>query len=266
MLDRWLGREGRRYVSPILDLCEVLVDDSLGESEIQEALGRELMRNFLHPTERAALVESFAGLGLNAMAKHLAESKLPTAIAVRHGDFGEALTGVLFRRVRRYCVPIMKLRYKHRPNQAVQGCDLLAFRLSQTPPVVAAPEVKTRTTKKLKIGQDAAASLEGSIKTLPSSIQFIGARLLAEGHAAIGSRVITLLARDYALERHIVLVHDEDVWDEEIVNGLEAAVLEKTDATVIRIKSLRDRIDAAYNAACRAAAGAGAADGSKPGR
>jgi hypothetical protein len=253
MLDQWLGREDRRQVSSHLDLCEVVVDDSLGEAEIQDALGRELLRNFLHPKERIALVEALRNLGLEGMAAHLTEHKLPTTVSVRHGDFGEALAGVLFRRVRRYCVPVMKLRYKHRPNQAVQGCDLLAFRLSRTPAVVATPEVKTRTTKKLKIGQEANESLESGIRTLPSSIQFVGARMTEGGHAAIGSRIMALLAGGYVVERHIVLVHDEDLWDERIVDGLKDAVGEKTEATVIRIKSLRDRIDAAYDAAPRTA-------------
>jgi hypothetical protein len=249
-----MGREDRRQLSSNLDLCEVVVDDSLGETQIQDALGRELLRNFLAPAERAALVETFADLGLDRLAAHLITHKLPSTTPVRHGDFGEALTGVLFRRVRRYCVPIMKLRFKHRPNQAVQGCDLLAFRISHAPAVVAAPEVKTRTTKELKVGQEAVASLESSIRTLPSSIQFVGARLLSEGHAAVGSRIIALLAADYAVERHIVLVHDEDRWDEKIVDGLQTAISTRTEATVIRIKGLRDRIEAAYDAASRAAA------------
>jgi len=258
MLDRWLGREGRRRISPTLDLCEVMVDDNLDEAEVREALGRELARNYLNSAERAVLGGVFADLGLNATARQLAESKLPSTVAVRHGDFGEALSGVLFRRVRRYCVPIMKLRYKHRPNQPVQSCDLIAFRLARTPPVVAAPEVKTRTSKKLGIGEEAAASLETAIATLPSAIQFAAARLLEAGHAAIGSRIMMLLATDYVLERHIVLVHDEELWDERIVARTDAAVREKTDATVIRIKSLRETIDAAYDAVPQAIGAVGA--------
>ncbi|MBR7826625.1 hypothetical protein KDK95_09940 [Actinospica sp. MGRD01-02] len=257
MLDRWLGRERRRQISPMLDLCEVLVDDGLDEADVQEALGRELARNYLNPAERAVLVDVFADLGLDAMARQLAASKLPTSVAVRHGDFGEALTGVLFRRVRRYCVPIMKLRYKHRPNQPVQSCDLIAFRLTRSPQVVAAPEVKTRTSKRLGIGEEAAVSLESAIATLPSAIQFAAARLLEAGHAAIGSRIMMLLAADYVLERHIVLVHDEDLWDERIVSRTDAAVREKTDATVIRVKGLKDTIASAYDAVPQAVVAVG---------
>jgi hypothetical protein len=45
--------------------------------------------------------------------------------------------------MRRWCVPVLKLRYKQSPNQPVQGADVIAFQLRRDPPVVAVPEVKT---------------------------------------------------------------------------------------------------------------------------
>ncbi len=74
----------------------------------------KLLRDDVHPAERQVLVSTLRSLGVDALADHLAESKLPGDGMVRTGEFGEALTGAVFRKLRRYCVPILKLRYGRR--------------------------------------------------------------------------------------------------------------------------------------------------------
>jgi hypothetical protein len=249
MLDRWLEQERRWLASDLLAVRDIQVDTTVGEKDLEEALGKELLRNYLSPKARSNLIDVFAELGLDELADHLQQHTVPQSDIVRIGDFGEALTGVLFRRVRRYCVPVLKLRYKHRPDQAVQGSDLVAFRLSADPPVVASPEVKTRTTKDLRIGIKANESLASGLRSLSSTIQFVGALLSDQGNDSLATRVFRLLSRPIVVERHIVLVHDEDVWDDRIMDHLRDGVTNRTEATVIRIKALRHRIGAAYAAA-----------------
>ncbi|MFC9760025.1 hypothetical protein [Streptomyces sp. NPDC056921] len=111
----------------------------------------------------------FDDLGTPEVADYLRANKFPADIKVRHGDSGGIVTADLYRKVRRWCVPILKLRYKQTPNQAVQGTDVLAFRFRQTPQVIAVPEVKTRATRKRALGTEAYDSLEKVLGRLVAS-------------------------------------------------------------------------------------------------
>jgi hypothetical protein len=245
MLERWLSADEIAAVAENLGLRRMSTDGSMDEPALNAWLGHELLRNYVGPGELDA---TFRDLGLPEVADHLAKHKFPTDEIVQVGDFGEALGGALFRRVDRWCVPVLKLRFKHRPNQPVQGADFVAFRLTRTPPVVAAPEVKTRTKKELDVGVRASQSLQQVLDDLPSSIQFIVARLIEQG-SALAHRVARLLDEGYEVERHIVLVHDDGQWDERIVERLAAAVSAHTETTVIRLADLRQIVSRAYAAA-----------------
>ena len=86
------------------------------------------------------------------------------------------------------------------------------------------------------------------IDDLPSSIQFIVARLLEQG-SALAHRVARLLDEGYEVERHIVLVHDDGQWDERIVEHLAASVSTRTETTVIRLADLKGIVSRVYAAA-----------------
>jgi hypothetical protein len=248
VLDKWLNREDLEAVSGVLDVRRLSADGAVDEQALGVWLGHELLRNYLGPKELEGLEAAFRDLGMPEVAEHLKMHKFPTQENIRTGDFGEALGGALFRRVRRWCVPILKLRFKQRPNQPVQGVDFLALRLRRRPAVVAAPEVKTRTRKDLDVGVEAATSLQNVLEVLPSSIQFVAARLLEQG-SPIAHRVARLLVDGYEVERHIVLVHDDEEWDDRIVERLADAVSARTETTVIRLSKLKETIASAYSAA-----------------
>ncbi len=253
MLHRWLRGEQREVHSAVLGVHRMSTDATAEDDDLDEWLGRELLRNYVHPAERQVLVATLRSLGVDALADHLAESKLPGEGMVRTGEFGEALTGAVFRKLRRYCVPILKLRYKDRPGAAMQGPDLLAFRLSTVPPIVAVPEVKTQNDKRLGIGLKANDSLAGALDSLGAGIHFVGAQLLRQGNAVLGARVLGLLADDTkVIERHVVVVHEDSAWDDRIIDRLGAVVSETTEATIIRVRQLRERIATTYTAAARA--------------
>lgn len=245
MLEKWLTENDPTPASDVVDVRVVTEDGALEDEVLYGYLGHELLRNYVGPGELAAI---FSDLGLPEVADHLVKHKFPTLERIRNGDFGEALTGALFRRVRRWCVPILKLRYKQRPNQPVQGADLLGFRLRQSPSIVAVPEVKTRTTKRLDVAVKASASLGQVLDDLPSSVHFVVARLLEQGNA-LAARIGRLLDEGFVIERHIVLVHDDDNWDERITERLAAAEAEPTELTVVRLTDLKKIIEKAFTAA-----------------
>jgi hypothetical protein len=245
MLEKWLAEHHVERVSDFLNVQVVTEGGPVEGDALYDYLGRELLRNYVVPGELSAI---FRDLGAPEVADHLTAHKFPTLERVRTGDFGEAMTGALFRRVRRWCVPILKLRYKQRPNQPVQGADFLGFRLRLTPPVVAVPEVKTRTSKRLDVGVEASKSLGQVLDDLPSSLQFVVARLLEQGNA-LATRIARLLDEDFAVERHIVLVHDNDKWDDRITERLAIAEDEPTRLTVIRLRDLKNLIAETFGAA-----------------
>ncbi|WP_431929911.1 hypothetical protein [Nonomuraea jabiensis] len=252
MLEKWLQQQDLHEVSTVLQVQHLTTSDAVDQHAAEQWLGQDLLRNYVHPEERALLEQTFRDLGQTALADHLISYKFPSDVKVRSGDFGEALSGAWYRRARRWCVPLLKLRYKHRPNQPVQGVDFLAFRLREDPPVVATPEVKTRLNKQLNVGVEAVASLQGVLDDLPSSLQFAAARLL-DRKIALGARLMTLLVAPYRVERHIVLVQDDAAWDERIVDRVAAQLTDRTEMSVIRLRDLRSMIGRAYSAAATVA-------------
>ena len=225
---------------------DVSLLDGLDGTEGVASLGHELRRNYISPEEIAVVLEAF---GADRLATHLRANKLPTKVSIRHGEFGEALAGALFRRVKRYCVPIMKLRYKQGRNQPTHLADILAFRLRVDPPVVAVLEAKTRTTRDLAIGVEAYSQLQTTLRDgLGQAITFVAARL-AERNPALATRILVLLNGACVIERHIVLVYDEAAWDEKVIQRLRPLVLEESTATIIRLARLRQLVASAYCAA-----------------
>ncbi|SRR5579884_1978730 len=244
-IERWL-RAMPPDVDGTLTREDVEADGTAERQQVLTALGRELRRNYLSREELAIVLQS---LGADRLANHLRENKLPTRTTIRHGEFGEALSGALFRRVKRYCVPIMKLRYKQGRNQPTQLADILAFRLRADPPRVAVLEAKTRTTRDLGIGAEAYAQLTTTVRDgLGQAITFVVARL-ADVNPALAARIAALLDGRRVVESHVVLVYDDAKWDERVIERLRAAANEDVATTIIRLSDLAALVDASYTAA-----------------
>lgn len=255
MLQNWL-KDGEPESQGLLEVRMVEAAEDAADDALIQWLGHELQRNYLMPGELEAVFED---LGVPEVAEHLRRNKFPSRVEVRNGDFGEALAAALYRREWRWCVPVLKLRYKQRPDQAVQGADVIAFRLRRDPPVVAVPEVKTRTIRRLDVGIKANTSLEQILARVPENITFVVAMLSSRGVGALASRVALLLKAPYTLERHIVLVNDREQWSEEIITRLRDVTQAATSVAVVRIPGLAAMITDAYAAA--AAGPAAATDG-----
>jgi hypothetical protein len=244
-IERWL-RALPADVDGTLTREDVEADGSAERHQVLTALGRELRRNYISREELAIVLQ---GLGADRLADHLRQNKLPTKTSIRYGEFGEALSGALFRRVKRYCVPIMKLRYKQGRNQPTQLADILAFRLRADPLRVAVLEAKTRATRDLGIGAEAYTQLTTTVRDgLGQAITFVVARL-AEANPALATRIAALLDGRRVIESHVVLVFDEARWDERVIERLRAAVNDDVATTVIRLPDLAALVHASYKAA-----------------
>ncbi len=221
------------------------VRDPLGDEILIDSIRREVERNYVSHAEIAGILEQF---GASDVADYVRKYKYPSNISVRNGDFGEIITGAIHRQVKRYCVPILKLRWKQQPNQPVQGADVVGFRFTSTPITIVVSEVKTRTGRARSIGKEAHESLN---KILPDRlgevISFIYARL-QDTNPALASQVVVLLdpKTDKHIERSLSLVQDESTWNENILDDLRPLVTDNTLASVVRIPSLGTIIDLAY--------------------
>ncbi|MFE4263403.1 Hachiman antiphage defense system protein HamA [Streptomyces sp. NPDC056883] len=248
MFDKWLRPQDVQQPDGLLEY-QLLADGGLIEDEeLVAQLGHEVMRNYLAPGE---LANVFDDLGAPEVAGYLRVNKFPVDRKIRHGDFGEIVTGALYRKVRRWCVPVLKLRYKQTPAQAVQGTDVLAFRFRQDPPAIAVPEVKTRASRDNRVGNEAYDSLEKVFDRLDESIHFLMARCSERGQVFLARRLGALL-RDPGhrqVERHMLFVHDAKSWKEDIVTGLGAKVTQRTELTVVKIDDLKDFVGRVYDAA-----------------
>jgi len=248
VFDKWLRPQDVDQPDGLLEY-QVLADSGLLDSDdLVEQLGREVARNYLVPGELSMV---FDDLGAPEVAAFLRVNKFPADRKIRHGDFGEIVTGALYRRVRRWCVPLLKLRYKQTPAQAVQGTDVLAFRFRQDPPAIAVPEVKTRASRDNRVGAEAYDSLEKVLVRLDESIAFVMARCFAEGRLFLARQLGALLNQPgrRQVERHMLFVHDAASWKEDIVTGLDAKVTKPTELTVVKIPDLREFISRVYDAA-----------------
>jgi hypothetical protein len=248
MFDKWLEQQPVDQPEGDLSYKALVRSDRLGDEELLEQLGHDVARNYLNPDELALV---FDDLGAPEVADYLRTNKFPADIKVRHGDFGEIVTSGLYRRMRRWCVPILKLRYKQTPNQAVQGTDVLAFRFRQTPPVIAVPEVKTRAYRDRKVGQEAYDSLEKVLVRLDESLHFALARCSERGHQFLVRHLAGLLRNpgQRVVERHMVFVHDDHTWKDDIVTMLAGLVTQPTELTVVKINGLKDFVARVYQAA-----------------
>lgn len=248
MFDKWLRRQPVESPEGVLRYEALVESGQISDAELVDRLGHEVARNYLNPGELAMI---FDDLGAPEVAHHLRTNKFPKTTMKRHGDFGEIIAGALYRRVRHWCVPILKLRYKQTAEQAVQGTDVLAFRLRQSPPAVAVPEVKTRATRDRHVGTEAYDSLEKVLDRLDESINFVFARCMERGQGFLARRLAELLRHpnNRLVERHMVFIHDAAKWKDDIITSLAAVVTQPTELTVVKIDNLQAFIARVYRAA-----------------
>lgn len=235
-------------VSGELSVVDLFDTGALDDEALAAMLGRELRRNYV---DRQALEVLFNDLGVPEVAAHIRNRVLPTDNKVRIGEFGETIATALFRLSYRYSVPILKLRFKDSPNDPMKGTDLLAFRLRASPPIVAAPEVKThtQTRRRLDLGEKAEYSLSIALDRLDESINFVVRMLTVQGRTALAVRIGGILQGVRTVERHMVFVQESCSFSEVMMNRLEAALAGPTTAHVLKRDDLAKLIDAAYLAA-----------------
>ncbi len=174
-------------------------------------------------------------------------------MAVRRGDFGEAVTVAYLKEVEGYTVPISKLRFKIGSNQTLPGTDCVSIKLSgQSLAEVAFVESKLRTSLDLSVAVAGCSQLKKDAESdVPEILTFIARRLRDIDHP------LTDLVEGYVFERNtdldkylLVILHEKAAWDERILKNLEdeEVGLEPFHVYVAQISDLRSLSDGAFSA------------------
>ena len=174
-------------------------------------------------------------------------------VAVRRGDFGEAVTVAYLREVEGYTVPVLKLRFKIGANQTLPGTDCVSFKVSEDSLLeVAFVESKLRTSLDLSVAVQGCSQLKRDADNdVPEMLTFIARRLRDTDHP------LTNLVEQYVFERNtdldkylLVIVHETDNWDERILENLEDEDmgLAPLHVYVAQLSDLKNLADGAFSA------------------
>ena len=172
-------------------------------------------------------------------------------MAVRRGDFGEAIAAQYLQEVEQYHIPVPKLRLKIIANQTLPGTDCIAFKLDNARLVeVYYVESKVRTSPDLSVAVAGAGQLRQDADTAtPESPTFV-ARCMRGANDPLTELVEQyMFSRDTELDTFKLLVfHEHALWDERILQNLEdeEIALEPFEVYIARITNLAELSDAAF--------------------
>jgi hypothetical protein len=252
MINEWLNPV-RRYTSEL----------SFNVTDLQENLGSVpahaqlalLMSEAYWGTDYLAALADRAGRygGWEAVRERFLQPRAGTRMAVRRGDFGEAIAAQYLKEVEQYHIPVPKLRFKMAANQTLPGTDCIAFKLDNARLVEACYiESKVRTSPDLSVAVAGAGQLrQDADTTTPESLTFVARYIRGVNNPLAALVEEYIFSRDTELDTFKLLVfHENAAWDERILQNLEDAEigLEPLEVYVARIANLAVLSDAAFRA------------------
>jgi hypothetical protein len=177
--------------------------------------------------------------GWTAIKQNLLDARAGTRLAIRRGDFGEALAGEYLKEVEHYHVPVNKLRFKVTASQTLPGTDCVAFNVQDGKLTeVCYVESKVRTALDLAVAVQGCKQLQkDAAEAVPQIIPFI-ARQLSQGNDVMAQIVEAyLFSRDTELDTFKLLIfHDSSCWDERVLQNLHDEDLRLSPLTTYCVK------------------------------
>ena len=197
------------------------------------------------------LADLAAKYGFDTVRDRFLKSRSGTAVTVKRGDFGEAVTVDYLREVEGYHVPVNKLRYKIGANQTLPGTDCVALKLSDDAfSEVVFVESKMRTSLDLSVAVSGSYQLKGDAdKVTPDILTFMARRLRDTKDPLCPSFETYLFQRDTDVDKYLLMIlHEANNWDERVLDNLEDEDidLQPLRVYVARISDLKDLSDRAF--------------------
>ena len=194
-----------------------------------------------------------ARYGFDEVRQRFLQARSGPRLAVRRGDFGEAVTVAYLQEVEGYTVPVLKLRFKIEANQTLPGTDCVSLKLSKgSLSEVAFVESKLRTSLDLSVAVAGCGQLKKDADSdIPEILTFIARRLRDTDHP------LTSLVERYVFERNtdldkylLVILHETSNWDERILENLqdEDMGLAPLHVYVAQLSGLKNLSDGAFSA------------------
>lgn len=276
MLKNWLNSVARQpcpyqkfQVTEITELQQIDLSNPFDENVTY--IGRLLVEYHGDPQliadDLAMLAQDSGSVGLNLVKEYIEKRILPkpTANITRIGNWGEILASQCMVEFNEYSFPVYKLRFREKRNWAMRLTDLFLIKFpSSGNPIICYGEVKTRS--KLKYGKRVkrvAIEAHDSLKkddalTDPEILTFLRSLLYLNKRRreALFLGQIQNRLTPYEVTHMLFLVHESEIWKEEILEELEKHQidnrLQNLSVVILRVTNLGQLIDIAYQNAWRA--------------
>jgi hypothetical protein len=251
MIDEWLNPMRRNPAGFSFNVINL--QENLGSVPTHAQLASLMIEAYWGTDYLSTLADSAARYGgWDAVREQFLQPRAGTRMAVRRGDFGEAVTAQ-YLEVEQYHIPMPKLRFKMAANQTLPGTDCIAFKLDNARLVeVCYVESKVRTSLELSVAVAGAGQLkQDADATMPESLTFVARYIRGANNPLTEFVEQYLFSRDTELDTFKLLVfHEDEAWDERILQNLEDAEigLEPFEVYVARIAHLAMLSDAAFRA------------------
>lgn len=156
--------------------CKVLKFNEIPDA--REKIYEKLVERVIeHYTEPKRITDYLENEKFSRLERHINES-LPTLPNQEKGDFGEIFGTEHLKQFHNYSFPILKLRYKLKPNKSIEGEDILGFYIENNEITrICVGESKVRTKSNSKVIEDAIGQLEKSYQPRPVLLNFFSKRV-----------------------------------------------------------------------------------------
>ncbi len=193
-----------------------------------------------------------ARYGFRAVHEKLLQARSSTALKVKRGDFGEAITTEYLKRVEGFDIPVIKLRYKVTANQTLPGTDCLTLKVSNGTLVeVGYVESKLRTAVDVSVAVEGAKQLaQDASRAVPEILTFVSRQLRESRNPLTNLFESYLFDRNADLDVYILMIlHESTKWNERILVNLEdeQVALEPLQVYVAKIAELGRLADATFS-------------------
>ena len=227
-------------------------------AEIKKDISKRVLLSLENPEY---LKVRFNTLSSEEIKECLIGSILPDKNAMFHPQkslWGEIISSEILNVFRKHLIPIYKLRYKEKKDQAMRGkADVVTCNLDDDPFIIAFTEVKTKGDIKKNGFSEYKKDMENAEKGLlknnvdnPEILEYMYKRLVDEKKYDLLQKFDDAIKKpnSYKKEFHIFMIIEKSRWGEQIIDFFKEKSTELPNLTIniVLINSLNDLIDETY--------------------
>jgi Cap4 SAVED domain len=252
MIWEWLEekeRKSHKFSFHIIDLTETSIR---AHQQFPSWLASELLVAYKDP---AHLKYRYGQRERQELRDYLSTEVFPPTTTTlekntRRGDWGEIVTGLVLRDIRKLETTLIKLRYKLNKKKSSFGIDVFGVQTDSSGKIVGLCicETKTKITYDKDIGCKAYNSLmSNDTSAIISIADFMSTIYFNAGRFDLVDQFddIVVQKAKFPTEHHIFLVHEKSLWNDEILMNLSNVpnLLQGLKVNVLLIDELDDLVE-----------------------